>query len=67
VNFEDAVGNTVLITDVEGFQTHYRYDNLNRPIDEYQDFGEGRTPALTLTPAMIASYPLCSFRQPQYS
>jgi RHS repeat-associated protein len=42
----DVAGNRTLVTDpadAAGYQTktHYRYDALNRVIDEYQDFGNG--------------------------
>jgi RHS repeat-associated protein len=54
----DAVGNQTLVTDPLGFQAHYRYDAADRLIDEYRDFGDGRTAALQFSSSDITDpYP----------
>ena len=41
-NYEyDDAGNQTRVIDPLGFKTHYRYNALNRVVDEYQDFGNG--------------------------
>ncbi|MGD9634334.1 MAG: FG-GAP-like repeat-containing protein, partial [Pirellulales bacterium] len=44
----DAVGNLVSQIDALDHETQFRYDNANRRIDEYNDYGEGRQAPLQL-------------------
>ena len=49
----DAVGNLVTVTDALGYQTHYRYDDLNQQIDEYQEVTKGLSEN---APLVVATY-----------
>jgi len=53
----DRAGNRLTVTDPLNSVTRYRYDALNRVIDEYQDYGQGASAAQPLqfgTPSSAA-------------
>ncbi|MCI0333620.1 MAG: NucA/NucB deoxyribonuclease domain-containing protein [Planctomycetes bacterium] len=53
----DNVGNTVRVIDPVGAETLYRYDNLDRLIDEYQNTGEDRPlQPILITPSTDGLY-----------